>query len=151
MPKPVAVTVRSAPTPPCVLIAEDDLPIAECISSVVRDAGYTALVTYQGRQALDLARTHRPNLLIIDLMLPRLDGKAVIAALRVDAAASSEALPPIVLLTAASLAHARTAGADVVLRKPFQLEAVDALLRRFLGAPPAPATGVGQSGESIDD
>ena len=94
MPRPVAVTVRSAPTPPCVLIAEDDLPTAELVSSMVRDAGYTPLVTYQGRQALDLARTHRPTLLIIDLILPRLDGKAVIAAPRADADCSPDGGKP---------------------------------------------------------
>jgi two-component system sensor histidine kinase/response regulator len=145
-PKFVSATAPSAPVLPLVLIAEDEEQIAEIVSFIVRDAGYMPLVACEGQQALDLARTRRPALLITDLMLPLLDGKAVIAALRADAAAGGEPAPPIILMTAAGLAYARAADADVVLHKPFHLDTLEALLLRFLGAPPAPATDVRRDG-----
>jgi len=125
---------------PLVLIAEDEEPQAEIVVFVVSEAGYTPLVAPNGRQALALARDSRPALLITDLMMPYLDGSELIAALRADAAAGGAPVPPIVLMTAASMAAARAAGADVVLRKPFHLVDLEALLRRFLG-PPQAATG----------
>jgi DNA-binding response OmpR family regulator len=128
---------RQTTDPALVLIAEDEEPLAETVAFVVQGAGYRPLVALHGRQALELARARRPALVITDLMLPHLDGAGLIAALRAEAAAGGEAAPPIVLMTAASLALARAAGADVVLRKPFHLVDLEALLRGFLGPPPA--------------
>ena len=76
-----------------------------------------------------------PHLLITDLMMPHLNGAGLIAALRADAARSGAAVPPIILLTAASLTQARAAGADVVMRKPFRLAELEGLLHRLLGDP----------------
>lgn len=128
--------------PPLVLIVEDEEPLAETISFVVQQAGYIPLIALHGRQGVTLARTRKPALLITDLMLPYLDGAAVIAAVRADAAEAGTNAPPIILVTAASPADARGARADVVLRKPFYLTDLEALLRRFLG-PPVTPTGTG--------
>jgi CheY-like chemotaxis protein len=67
------------------------------------------------------------------MMLAYLSGADLIAALRADATASGRPAPTIILMTAASLAQARIAGADAVLRKPFRLKDLEALLHRFLG------------------
>ena len=124
------------PTPRgLVLIAEDEEPIAETIAYVVEEAGYTPRVAYHGQQALEMARAEWPALLITDLMMPHLNGAGLIAALRADAARSGAAVPPIILLTAASLTQARAAGADVVMRKPFALAELEDLLHRLLGDP----------------
>ena len=93
------------------------------------------MVALHGRQALELARTRKPALLITDLMIPHLDGAAVIAAVRASAAVAGEPAPPIILITATNMVRARAAGADVILRKPFYLADLEALLRRFLGMP----------------
>ena len=122
-------------TPGLVLIAEDEEPIAETVSYVVEDAGYTPLIATHGRQALHFARTERPALLITDLMIPHLGGAALIAALRADAAADGHEALPVIVMTAAGLTQALAAGGDVVLRKPFRLHELEALLVRFLGAP----------------
>ena len=124
------------PTAALVLIAEDEEPIAEMIAYVVEDAGHTPLIAAHGRQALDLARAQWPALVITDLMLPYLSGAELIAALRAEAALDERPVPPAILITAASLDRARVAAADVVLRKPFDLTELDALLRRFLHQPP---------------
>ena len=116
-----------------VLIADDEAPIAETMALIVEDAGYMPLLAAHGRQALELARKWHPALIISDLMMPYLDGAALIAALRADAAADGQAVPPIVLTTAASHRRAQEAGADAILRKPFSLEELEALLHQFLG------------------
>ncbi len=128
---------EEAMEPALVLIAEDEEPLAETVAFIVRETGYTPLIALHGRQALELARARRPALLILDLMLPYLDGAAVIAALREDARSDGTSAPPIVVMTGASLAMARAARADAVLRKPFHLADLEQLLRRFLA--PAPA------------
>jgi len=122
-----------------VLIAEDEEPIAELVSYVVQDAGYTPLVASHGRQALDLARERWPALLITDLMMPYLSGADLIAALSIEAAATGRARPPVILLTGAGPSQARAAGADVVVYKPFQVADLDALLHRFLSRSPTDA------------
>ena len=124
---------EAVPAPAVVLIAEDEEPVAETVAYVVEDAGYTPLVATHGRQALALAQERRPALLITDLMLPYVSGADLIAALRAEATACGQAAPPVILMTAASLSQARAAGADVVLRKPFHLAELEALLHRFLG------------------
>jgi CheY-like chemotaxis protein len=121
--------------PGLVLIAEDEEPIAEVVATVVEDAGYRPLLAAHGQEALELARAQQPALLITDLMMPHLSGAELIAALRSDAAASGRAPLPVILMTAAGPAQARAAGADAVLRKPFELLELDALIRRFLEAP----------------
>jgi CheY-like chemotaxis protein len=125
--------VGSVDPRPLVLIAEDEESIADVVGAVVEDAGYCPVVAFHGRQALALARERWPVLLITDLMMPHLDGAALIAALRDEAALTHRAMPPAVLMTAASLPYARAAGADAILRKPFALQDLDALLHRFLG------------------
>jgi CheY-like chemotaxis protein len=122
------------------LIAEDEEPIAEAIALIVEDAGYTPLVAAHGKQALELARLRRPALVITDLMMPQMDGTELIATLRADAAADAHAPPPIILMTAAGMKRAQEAGANALLRKPFELDDLEALLFRFLGPPPQSST-----------
>lgn len=116
-----------------VLIVEDEAPIAEALTLIVEDAGYTAITAAHGKEALALAKELRPKLVITDLMMPHLNGIDFIAALRAHAEATGTESPPTVLMTAAGPARAREAGADAVLRKPFDITEIEALLRRFLG------------------
>jgi DNA-binding response OmpR family regulator len=115
-----------------VLIVDDEEPAAEILAYVVADAGYLPVTATHGRRALELALEHWPALLITDLMMPYLSGADLIAALRAEAATRGVAPIPSVLITGAGHDAASAAGADVTLRKPFELEEVDALLRRFL-------------------
>jgi DNA-binding response OmpR family regulator len=113
-----------------VLIVEDERSIAVVVAEVVADAGHSPTVARHGRDALDLARKQWPALVITDLMLPHLDGAGLIAALRAEA--TGRAMPPVILMTAAGMHYARTAGADAILHKPFDLSELDALLHTFL-------------------
>jgi CheY-like chemotaxis protein len=104
------------------------------VTAVVADAGHEPLVAGHGRQALELARARWPALVITDLMMPHLDGAELIAALADEAAARGRPRPPVILLTAAGQREARAAGADAVLRKPFDLDALEELVHRLLAA-----------------
>ena len=118
-----------------VLIIEDDTRIANWVKVYFERAGFSAEVTHDGASGLALARSLAPDLIILDLMLPRLDGVELCKILR------RESDVPIIMLTARE-AHAERiigldSGADDYIVKPFDPEEViaraDAVLRRVRG------------------
>jgi two-component system phosphate regulon response regulator PhoB len=116
-----------------VLIIDDDLPIAEALALIVEELGYTPLIAMDGLTGLELAHSKQPRLILTDLMLPRLSGQQLITRLRTEQAARGATTPPIVVVTAGSRYQAREAGGDAYILKPFELEAVEAILQRMLG------------------
>jgi DNA-binding response OmpR family regulator len=115
-----------------VLVAEDEEAIAETLAMIVEDSGYVALIAHDGRTALALARQHHPRLIITDLMMPFLSGAELVAAIRADAATEEIVAPPVVVVTAASLALADEVGADSVIAKPFDVRNIEAAIQRLL-------------------
>jgi CheY-like chemotaxis protein len=122
----------AAQAAPLVLIVDDEAPIAQALAFIIEDAGYAALTAFRGVDALQLARQLRPGLVFTDMMMPQMTGTALIVALRADAEAEHYPAPCIIAMTAGGLKHAAGAGADAVLEKPFSIEEVEALLRRWL-------------------
>ncbi len=122
-------------SPALVLIAEDEEPIADALAMIVADAGYRAVLAPHGKRALELARERPPALVITDLMMPQMNGLELVHALRSDAATAGRAPPVIVLTTAAPFPRAEWSVADAYLRKPFDIEEVEALLHRYLDHP----------------
>jgi CheY-like chemotaxis protein len=123
-----------------VLIADDDAALANLVARVVRYAGYLPIVAANGKEALDLARLHRPALVISDVMMPQLDGVALMYALRADGSAAGMPAPPVVLMSAVTPDRLQRAGPDAVLAKPFQLSALLEILRCFLGESESPTS-----------
>jgi DNA-binding response OmpR family regulator len=127
------------PTPVTVLIVEDDADIAALIAHFLEKTGFGADIVSDGGRALARAKESSPDLVILDLMLPGLNGLEVCRALRAD---EKTALVPIIMLTARGEESERIfgldAGADDYLVKPFSpnelMARVRALLRR--AAPP---------------
>ena len=122
-----------------VLIIEDDTRIANWIKVYFERAGFSAEVAHDGESGLDLARNLTPDLVILDLMLPRLHGVELCRILR------RESDVPIIMLTARE-AHAERiigldSGADDYIVKPFDPEEViaraEAVLRRVKRQSPA--------------
>ena len=118
-----------------VLIVEDDTRIANWVKVYFERAGFSAEVTHDGESGLELARDLAPDLIILDLMLPRLDGVELCRILR------QESDVPIIMLTARE-AHAERimgldSGADDYIVKPFDPDEViaraGAVLRRVKG------------------
>ena len=118
-----------------VLIIEDDTRIANWVKVYFERAGFSAEVTHDGESGLALARNLIPDLIILDLMLPRLDGVEMCRILR------RESDIPIIMLTAREAPAERIigldSGADDYIVKPFDPEEViaraDAVLRRVKG------------------
>jgi DNA-binding response OmpR family regulator len=118
--------------PPRVLVVEDDKDIADVLVRSLRLEGYEVRLASDGLNALDDAHAFLPDVVILDLGLPRLDGVEVAKTLR------SEDDVPILMLTARDALEARVtgldAGADDYLVKPFErqelLARIRALLRR---------------------
>ncbi len=122
---------NASPTNP-ILIVEDDPNIAALVETYLTNAGFTTLVAHDGETGLSLARGGDPSLVILDLMLPRIDGWDVCRELR----KSSDV--PILMLTAREEEVDRivgfSIGADDYVVKPFSprelVERVKAILRR---------------------
>jgi CheY-like chemotaxis protein len=111
---------------------DDERPIAATVADVVEDLGYRVSVAAHGQDALNLARTAWPALVITDLVMPQLNGAGLIAALHQEAATQGRTHVPVILMTAAGMESACQAGADAVLRKPFDLEELEHLVTQFL-------------------
>ena len=115
-----------------ILIVDDDRKTAELIRLYLERDGYQALLAHDGRQALELARQKRPDLIVLDLMLPIVDGLDVCRILR------AESRTPIIMLTARTTEDDKLLGldlgADDYVTKPFSprelLARVRAVLRR---------------------
>ena len=120
-----------AERPPRVLVVEDDQEIAQVLLRSLRMEGYEARASYDGETALTDAREFSPDLVILDLGLPRLDGIDVARMMRKDGGDV-----PILMLTARDAVEARVegldAGADDYLVKPFALRELNARLRALL-------------------
>ena len=122
----------------CVLIVEDDRRIAEWVQTYLERAGFTAEIARDGRAGLDRARKTKPDLVILDLTLPYLDGVSLCETLR------RESDVPIIMLTAreapADGIRGLESGADDYIVKPFEpdevVARVEAVLRRVHGTVP---------------
>ena len=116
-----------------VLVVDDDADLAEMLGIVLRSEGMEPVFCYDGADALSTFRRENPDLVLLDLMLPGLDGLAVCRALR------AESSLPIVMLTARGdtldIVEGLQSGADDYIVKPFKprelVARVEARLRRL--------------------
>jgi DNA-binding response OmpR family regulator len=118
-----------------IVIAEDDDAIAHMINMALGDAGFLCLRASNGEEALNLVRLHTPDLLVLDVMMPRLDGIEVARRLKNDVLLSRT---PILMLTALSAVddkvHGIDAGADAYMVKPFDLRELGAQVKALIRA-----------------
>ncbi|HEU4793696.1 MAG TPA: response regulator [Nitrolancea sp.] len=106
-----------------VLIVDDDPAIREMLDELLRDEGYDTLRAADGRSAVEIARSSHPSLILMDLMLPVLDGAAAIRLLK--NAPHTQQIRIIAMSAGANLRlHADHLPADSVLGKPFDLDAL---------------------------
>ena len=121
-----------------VLVVDDDVALAEMLSIVLRTEGFEPRAVHRGDQALSAFREQRPDVVLLDLMLPGLDGIDVCKAIRAESGV------PIVMLTAKTdtidVVVGLESGADDYISKPFKpkelVARVRARLRRFDDVPP---------------
>lgn len=108
-------------TGPTVLLVEDDASLGEMYTLKFKQEGFQLIVATDGASGLELARKHRPDLILLDVILPGMDGFAVLSALKADAATKAT---PVILLT--------NLGQDADMEKGKQLGAVDYLVKANL-------------------
>lgn len=118
-----------------IVVAEDDDAIAHMVSMALGDAGFLCLRAFDGEEALRLVRAHDPDLLILDVMMPRVDGLEVARRLKADVMWSRT---PILMLTALASVDNQVegldAGADAYMAKPFDLREFSARVRAMIRA-----------------
>jgi DNA-binding response OmpR family regulator len=119
-----------------VLVADDDRDIADLVMFRLDRSGYEVLQAFDGREALDLALERLPDLCVLDVTMPRLDGYEVTRRLRATDATRSI---PIILLTAraqeADEQRAFDAGATDYVRKPFSPQDLKSRVQALLERP----------------
>jgi len=102
------------------LLADDDPTIADSLAPFLERAGFHVLVVSDGVNALEKAQSHHPELIILDVLMPRMDGRETLRRLR-----KAKIWTPTILLTqvgeASERALALEEGADDYLNKPFDL------------------------------
>lgn len=118
---------------PVILLADDDPNIADSLAPFLERAGFHVMVVPDGQSAFDKAQSHHPDLIILDVLMPRMDGRETLRRLR-----HANLWTPTILLTqvgeASERALALEEGADDYLNKPFDphelLARIRAVLRR---------------------
>jgi len=123
-----------------VLVVDDDPGIVKLVRAYLEQAGFGVLAAYDGKKAMQIARHERPDLVILDLMLPEMDGWDVCRALR------KESDVPVIMLTARVEETDKLVGlelgADDYVTKPFSprelVARVRSVLRRAEGLPSKP-------------
>lgn len=115
-----------------VLVVDDEFGIADVLAMVLEDEGYRVLSAANGRQGLDRLAETRPDLVILDFMMPLMDGTALGRAIRSDPAMADV---PIVMMSAVPEAAVRERfdGYDAFLRKPFRITEFLSLVASVLG------------------
>ena len=129
--------MKAAQAPPdTVLVIEDETDVLDLVRYHLQKAGFRVVVARHGRAGLEKARTERPEVIVLDLMLPEMPGEQVCRELKAGAATSAI---PVIMLTAKAQPEERVAGlelgADDYVAKPFSprelVLRVQAVLRRL--------------------
>lgn len=128
----------SVATAPLVLVADDEGSIRDFISEVLAEAGFRTVTAGDGEEVLHLARQHQPVLIVLDVMMPRMDGYTALTRLRGH---PMTAQVPVIILTGHMDAMYQTisagVGAVAHVTKPFSPRQLTETVWRVLGGRPA--------------
>ena len=116
-----------------VLVVDDAKPFVMVIDTNLRLAGYDVLTAYNGREALQAIREHRPDCVILDIMMPEMSGWEVLEEVRAD---PEIAKTQIMMLTAlgddSDISRGYELGVDMYLTKPFEPDELIEFVERVL-------------------
>jgi DNA-binding response OmpR family regulator len=125
-----------------VLVIDDEDVIGAVLRYAFLEQGHETLVAYGGRTGIEAARAQRPDAIVLDLMMPEINGHDVLEALRDDDETDDV---PILVLTAVTQSRERerclAEGADRVMTKPFDPRDVATAIEGMLNLPPVPSFG----------
>ncbi|MFH1046124.1 MAG: response regulator [Candidatus Omnitrophota bacterium] len=109
--------------PKKILVVDDEPHIVKLVESRLRASGYEVICAFDGKMALETARKEKPDLIILDLMLPQMDGYKVCGLLKKDAKYSAV---PVIIFSARAQEEDQTlaeeVGANAYITKPFKPE-----------------------------
>ena len=132
-----------------ILVVDDDTALAEMIGIVLRTEGFEPVFCADGAAAVDAWRTQRPDLVLLDLMLPGMDGIEICTRIRAESGV------PIIMLTArtdtADVVRGLESGADDYIVKPFNPKELVARIRTRLRPAQAPADEMLRIGDLVVD
>ena len=125
----MAVRIRVA----LILVVDDEFSVAEVLQSALADAGHEVVTAVNGQQGLELLGKRRPDLVLLDFMMPIMDGPAMLKAMKEDPAYRN--VPAVVMssLPEGAVAEAARGMYAAFLRKPFKLAAVSNIVKTVLG------------------
>ena len=116
-----------------VLIVDDELEIMHAVQAILEDEGFNVLTAADGLEALALLDQQRPDVILMDVMMPRLSGYEVLRLIREQKAAAASA--PVILMSCVN-PHVKQSdfGWQYFLKKPFAIEDLVAAIRRLAGS-----------------
>jgi len=119
-----------------VLIVDDEFGVAEVLQSILEDEGYRVVTAINGKQGLARLAEVTPDLVMLDYMMPIMDGTKTLAAIRNDGAYANL---PVIMMSSLDEATVRdsTTQYTTFLRKPFRAAAVIALVSKLISERPA--------------
>ncbi len=116
-----------------VLIADDEVDIVETVKFMLEAEGFNVLTAYDGEEALKLSRENIPDIILLDVMMPKINGYKVSRLLKFDKKFQNI---PILMVTARSQEEDKLigeeTGADEYITKPFDIENVINLINKYL-------------------
>ncbi len=116
-----------------VLIADDEIDIVETLKFMLESEGFEVLTAYDGEEALKKARTNFPDIILLDVMMPKINGYKVSRLLKFDKKFQDI---PILMITARSQEEDKLigeeTGADEYITKPFEISNVIDLINKYL-------------------
>lgn len=116
-----------------ILVADDEHNIVKLVESRLKANGYDVITAYDGQEAFNKARSDQPDLIILDLMLPKMDGYKVCGLLKKD---TNYSKIPVILFTAraqeSDKAIGLEMGADAYIIKPFESEILLGKIKELL-------------------
>jgi two-component system, OmpR family, phosphate regulon response regulator PhoB len=125
---------------PLVLLVEDDAAVRSTLAAILHDEGCDIIIAPNGFDALVALEQHEPDIVVLDWMMPVVDGQNFLQALRSEYRKTT----PVLVISAGRVSEemAREAGADGYLRKPFDIDELMRILHELVdGSKPGGAQG----------
>lgn len=113
-----------------VLVADDEKSITDLVAFALEMEGITVIQAFDGPEALRLVELEHPDLVMLDIMMPGIDGREVSRRIKENPATANI---PVVLFSAAPNPNLSQAKADAYMAKPFDLDKMIATIRQLLG------------------
>ncbi len=111
-----------------ILVVDDEAPIRVFLVYLLEDLGHEVRQAINGRQAVEIATTKRPDLVISDVMMPLMGGPELCAWVKRELRPP----PPVILTSSAGRHLAQNSPADAFVDKPFNIDEIEDLVRRWL-------------------